>query len=132
MSLHIGKFIKKRVEEIGMKKTEFARRVNTTPQNIYDIFNRTSIDTELLNQIGKILDFNFFEHYYFSAQALKTKVGKAEEEATPYFSLSEINIELKSRKDKISTLEKEISRLKKENELLSEINALLKNQKKEI
>ncbi|OFY69428.1 MAG: hypothetical protein A3G23_00715 [Bacteroidetes bacterium RIFCSPLOWO2_12_FULL_37_12] len=130
MSIHIGKIIKQRVEEMGMKKTEFARRVNTTPQNVYDIFNRISIDTELLVQIGKILDFNFFEQYFLSAQTHKAGFSKAEEESAPYLSISEISFELKSRKEKIEKMETEINRLKKENELLAEINSLLKTRQK--
>lgn len=63
MALHIGKIIKKRIEEAGMNKSEFARRINSTPQNIYSIFRRTSIDTDLLWEISRVLNYDFFQHY---------------------------------------------------------------------
>jgi plasmid maintenance system antidote protein VapI len=63
MEIHVGKLIKNRLQETGMTKSEFARRINKTSQNVYDIFERKTIDTGLLLKISKILDFNFFERY---------------------------------------------------------------------
>lgn len=63
MALHIGEKIKQRLEAIGMSKSEFSRRINTSPQNVYGIFKRQSIDTDLLRQISDVLDFNFFSYY---------------------------------------------------------------------
>jgi len=56
----IGRLIENRVKELGMAKAEFARRINTSPQNVNDLFKRKSIDTEFLTEISKVLDFNFF------------------------------------------------------------------------
>ncbi|MDR0231253.1 MAG: hypothetical protein LBI82_03955 [Dysgonamonadaceae bacterium] len=61
--MEIGKKIKAIVEQKGMATSEFARRLSTTNQNAHDIFKRTSIDTELLERIGKILDHDFFQYY---------------------------------------------------------------------
>jgi transcriptional regulator with XRE-family HTH domain len=61
--VHIGKLIRERLEEIGMSKSEFSRRINTSPQNVYGIFKRKSIDTELLQQISEVLKFDFFSYY---------------------------------------------------------------------
>ena len=38
----------------------FARQLNCDRRNVYDIFNRRTIDTELLLRIGRILDYDFF------------------------------------------------------------------------
>ncbi len=69
MELHIGKEIEKRFLESGIKPGEFARRINTGQRNIYAIFRRKDINTDLLFRIGKALNFNFFT-LYFSAAAI--------------------------------------------------------------
>ena len=56
----IGFIIHKKVKERGMSNAEFARRINTHIRNVYDIYKRESIDTDLLHQIGAILNFDFF------------------------------------------------------------------------
>jgi hypothetical protein len=61
--LHIGKQIRQHLEEKGMTKSEFSRRINTSPQNIYGIFRRKSIDTNLLQTISQVLEFDFFQYY---------------------------------------------------------------------
>jgi transcriptional regulator with XRE-family HTH domain len=61
--LHIGKLIRQHLEEKGMTKSEFGRRINTSPQNIYGIFRRKSIDTNLLQTISQVLEFDFFQYY---------------------------------------------------------------------
>lgn len=63
MSLHIGKLIEKRLEYVGMSKSEFARRINRARQNVNDILNRQSIDTELLASISRALRYDFFQVY---------------------------------------------------------------------
>lgn len=62
--IHIGEKIKNRIEETGISKSEFARRINKARQNIEIIFNKKSIDTQLLLEISKALDYDFFQHYY--------------------------------------------------------------------
>ena len=40
-----------------------ARKLNCNRTNIYKIFNRSTIDTELLLKISNVLQHNFFEEY---------------------------------------------------------------------
>jgi hypothetical protein len=63
MKLHIGKEIESRYKESGIKLSEFARRLNTSPRNVYAIFERADIKTDLLQKIGEVLRFNFFSLY---------------------------------------------------------------------
>lgn len=63
MSIHIGKEIEKKYKESGMKLSEFAKRLSTSPRNIYDIFERSEIKTDQLQKISEILKFNFFSFY---------------------------------------------------------------------
>lgn len=60
--MHIGAYIKE-VFDNGPKTWTvawFARELNCDRRNIYNIFARQSIDTELLLRISKILQHNFF------------------------------------------------------------------------
>jgi hypothetical protein len=61
MNTHIGKLIRQRVDTLGMDVTVFAQRINCERSNAYHIFNRQSIDTELLKIIGQVLDYDFFQ-----------------------------------------------------------------------
>ena len=60
---HIGKLIKAKLDEQGRKASWLAKQVNCTRFNMYKIFQREWIDTKLLLEISKALDFNFFECY---------------------------------------------------------------------
>jgi hypothetical protein len=60
---HIGKLIKAKLNEQGRKASWLAKQVNCTRFNIYKVFQREWIDTKLLLEISKALDFNFFECY---------------------------------------------------------------------
>lgn len=61
--IHIGKKIKEVWRKSRLKGTEFASMINRDRQVIYDIFKRESIDTELLQQISKVLNHDFFSYY---------------------------------------------------------------------
>ena len=61
--MNIGQIIKKQVEDSGIKITAFAEKINVSRNNVYDIFNRNSIDTELLKKISEVLNHDFFQYY---------------------------------------------------------------------
>lgn len=60
MNIHIGKLVLDKLKERGISKSEFARRINKSRQNVQDIFKRQSLDTQLLSEIGEVLTFDFF------------------------------------------------------------------------
>lgn len=63
--MHIGAHIKE-VFDNGPKTWTvawFARQLNCDRRNIYNIFARQSIDTELLERISIILKHNFFADF---------------------------------------------------------------------
>ena len=57
--MHIGKHIRKVVEKQGRTHSWLAHQLNMVRPNIYNIYNRSSIDTELLQRISIILGYNF-------------------------------------------------------------------------
>ena len=63
MKLHIGKEIEQRYKESGIKLSEFAKRLSTSPRNVYAIFDRADIKTDLLMRISAVLNYNFFALY---------------------------------------------------------------------
>ena len=63
MSLHIGKLIEQKAKESKIGPTEFGNKLNTTSQNIYAIYKRKSIDTDLLMKICIVLKYNFFSDF---------------------------------------------------------------------
>jgi hypothetical protein len=68
--MHIGRAIKNRLREIGKSVVCFSRELPCSRANVYLIFEKNSIDTDLLMRISRILDFDFFELY---SRELKNK-----------------------------------------------------------
>ncbi len=62
MQIHVGKLIRTVFDQQPKSHTIrwFAAELNCGRANIYDIFNRKTIDTELLIRISRILDHDFF------------------------------------------------------------------------
>ena len=121
MAIHIGQLIRKRVEETGMSKSEFARRVNTTSQNIYGIFKRKSLDTELLTKISSVLKYDFFQHYSHEpllAEDHKRASYKTRAKLITTKTLAELTAELENCQKELELFRKENAYLKKINELL--------------
>lgn len=58
---HIGHRIKAIFEQQHLSVSEFARQIHCERTNVYTIFNRPSIDIELLARISRVLNHNFFE-----------------------------------------------------------------------
>ena len=52
---HLGHKIKTVFEQKQMSVSEFARQIHCERTNVYTIFNRTTIDTDLLARISRVL-----------------------------------------------------------------------------
>lgn len=61
--LHIGNLIKAELERQERTVSWFARKLSCDRSNVYKLFKRSTIDTELLLRISKILHYDFFELY---------------------------------------------------------------------
>lgn len=61
--MHIGKEIRRKLEERHHTVVWFAGKLSYTRANIYKIFDKGSIDTELLLRVSEALDFDFFALY---------------------------------------------------------------------
>ena len=103
MALHIGREIEHKYKESGIKLSEFAKRLNTSPRNIYDIFERSDIKTDQLKKISEVLNYNFFLLYNKSADLIK-------EPETSYISSNKVSVVVELDGSE-STLDKWIQRL---------------------
>lgn len=63
-NVHIGTIIRSKLEESNLTIAEFAERINRTRPTVYDIFNRKSIDIDLLIKISEVLEYNFLQEVY--------------------------------------------------------------------
>ena len=59
----IGKLIQVKLEEKGLPVAWLAEQIPCGRANVYKIFNKQSIDTEMLRRISVILEFDFFQYY---------------------------------------------------------------------
>lgn len=61
--IHIGQLIKDELERQERSVSWFARKLYCDRSNIYKIFKRSTIDTELLMRISVVLNHDFFSDY---------------------------------------------------------------------
>lgn len=61
--IHIGKLIEEEFLRQERSVAWFARQIHCERTNVYSIFKRKSIDTDLLIRISEVLHRNFFEEY---------------------------------------------------------------------
>ncbi len=61
--IHIGQLIEAELHRQERSVTWFAKKLYCDRTNVYKIFKKQSIDTELLWRISVILDCNFFKIY---------------------------------------------------------------------
>lgn len=61
--MHIGNEIRLKMKEKGCTVTWLAGQLFYTRANIYKIFEKPSIDTDLLKRISVVLEFDFFSLY---------------------------------------------------------------------
>ncbi len=59
--MHIGKQIESVVRSEGRSVGWLAKNISCERANVYNIFKRRSIDTNLLAKISEVLNHNFFE-----------------------------------------------------------------------
>lgn len=122
---NIGEIIKIKIKEKGIPISEFARKINTNRNNVYNIFRRESIDTFLLIKISKVLECNLFD--YFS-NTIENNNFVAEKKI-PYYKKEDVKNEVEVLLKEIEYLKQTIADkntiiilLQKENELLKKDN----------
>jgi hypothetical protein len=121
MAIHIGKKIKEELYKQKLSVSTFAKKINRTRNVVYDIFERESVDTDLLNKIGKILNCDFFSVY--SAQKEYAQDG------IKSFNLREPEAGYNKRAEEASVLHQQNLLLKNEIIYLKKIISLMESKK---
>lgn len=121
MTLHIGEKIKARAKELRIGPTELSRMINTSKQNVYGIYKRKTVDTELLRKLSNALQFDFFR-LYTGHEVLAFNDG-----TEPYKTTQKDQAEksLSELENQLEIMRKELVDLKEKNELLKRLNTLL-------
>lgn len=126
MAIHIGEKIRKRAKELRIGPTELGKLISTSKQNVYGIFKRRSVDSELLMKISKILKYDFFHHYH-----TPELISVAEDSGSSYFSEKKKLEELcTSLKKQLEASRRELAELREKYEMQRKINVLLEGKPK--
>lgn len=75
--VNIGFSIGQKLNDLGMSKSEFGRKIGIPQQNVNRILGKTSIDTDKLATICEALGYNFFQEYTDDLSSTSTSVALA-------------------------------------------------------
>ena len=110
MKLHIGKEIRRILEEKGITAKWLAQKINTSDRNLYDLLTRDEIGTGQLSEISIALGFDFFALYQ---RGLEGTGNKLEEPPLNYTTRKKITItiELDGSEEKLDECYKTLKRV---------------------
>ncbi|MBC8051434.1 MAG: helix-turn-helix transcriptional regulator [Sphingobacteriaceae bacterium] len=122
--LNIGEKIREVFEAKKMKLKDFAESVGVARQNIYRIFEKDTIDIELLLQISSVLDHNFLQYYTngSSGNSYGSVIIPKKGEAETHKEIEQLKSELKLAKKEIDYLTRIIELMEERTKLLIEKN----------
>lgn len=60
--IHVGELIKERLKEEGKSVVWLAQELGCHRTNVYNIFEKSSLDTNILRHISIVMQHNFFEY----------------------------------------------------------------------
>ncbi|MBQ9237647.1 MAG: XRE family transcriptional regulator [Prevotella sp.] len=66
--MHIGNILRDKLKQDGKSVVWLARELGCHRTNIYNLFDKYSIDTQLLERISIIMRYNFFDLYRQEAE----------------------------------------------------------------
>lgn len=126
MYIHIGEIIKEVVHEKKMNVTEFAKKINYTRRNVYKIFSKPNIDTDVLIKVSEVLGENLFIRFLSNKEIASyghTRLKRVE----LHHALEELQAELfvryeKQKKEEL--IKKKRRELKKRNKIKAKIEPL--------
>jgi hypothetical protein len=109
--IHIGNKIKSVLEGSGMPAADFAKKINRTRDVAYKIFARESVDTNMLQKISLVLEFDFFSYYSESLPIVKEpgKIGYVKKTDL----IASMNEDMKAMRKKMAELEEKYETLQK-------------------
>jgi len=130
-NIHIGMMIKARMKEMRLSPTEFAKRLGYSLPGTTSIFERHTMQTDVLLKVCKALEYDFFKHYRIEEDVTGGKgQGAGEKDSSTKLKMTREEEEQKKLQEKNTEGEKEIAELKKELEYLKKIVRLYEEKGK--
>lgn len=71
--IYIGKIIEEELRRQERTVTWLSRKIHCDRRNIYDIFSRSSIDTDLLYKLSLALNKDFFAYFSVNLQLINNQ-----------------------------------------------------------
>lgn len=62
-NIHIGHLIREQLKTDNRSVSWLAREIHCTRNNVYKIFNKPSLDGDLILKISIAMNYNFFQYY---------------------------------------------------------------------
>ena len=76
-SIHIGQLIRAQLKADQRSVSWLAREIGCTRNHVYKIFNKSSLDSDLIFRIAKAMNYNFFQYYTAAfLENLKARIGE--------------------------------------------------------
>ena len=76
-NIHIGHLIREQLKADQRSASWLAREIGCTRNHVYKIFNKPSLDADLILKISIAMSFNFFQYYSAEVNAaMKTRMGE--------------------------------------------------------
>lgn len=75
---NIGLLIEQRMNELGINKSELARRIGMSSQYMNRLLEKSGVNTDKLISISEALDYDFFAHFRPVDEATATATGSAQ------------------------------------------------------
>ena len=76
-NIHIGQLIQAQLKADQRSASWLAREIGCSRNHVYKIFNRPSLDADLILRISIAMNFNFFQYYSAEVNAaIKARMGE--------------------------------------------------------
>lgn len=62
MKQHLGQILEKAIRQSNYPISKLAKKIGYTRQHMYNLFSQQQVDLELLEEIGKVIRFDFSQH----------------------------------------------------------------------
>ena len=72
-NIFIGPIIKQKLDESSYSVEQFRQELNCCRKSVYNLFNKKSIDIDLLIEISELLNFDFLSLYINDSETSSTK-----------------------------------------------------------
>lgn len=126
MAESIGDVIREQVSKSSLSNKQITDKLNRSGNTIYNLYSKTSIDTDTLLALCEILDFDFFEFFYRSTFIKKFRNKDVE---VLIKDRDELKKELLRKSDLISDLQTSIAtKTELINDLKEQVSLLKKSK----